>query len=138
MAQVALFTEAPQGWIQFDEDTEVLIEYLDRPAAIELNKAVDKIVARTGGDQQIIWGRELGKKAVHGWRNIDQEHNPGHPGFVLPDKEKTPIQFNDANRDLMMKGCREFSIFVNGNAIDAGVFLEINKKNQEKQVAKND
>lgn len=136
MARVAIFTEAQRRWIQFDEDTEVLVEYLDRPAAIALNKDVDKIVARTGGDQQIIWGRELGKRAVHGWRNINQEKHPDHPGVTLPDG--TPILYNEANRDLMMKGCREFSIFVNGNAIDAAVFLEINQQNQEKQETKND
>jgi hypothetical protein len=125
MAQVAIFDEAPKAWIDFDDDTEVLIEYLDRPDAIALHKEVDKLTARTGGDRQIIWGRELGKKVVHGWRHKDQKKNPDHPGLVLPGG--APLPFNEANRDLMMKKCREFSAFVNESAIDGKIFLELSE-----------
>ncbi len=136
MAKVAIFSEAQRRWIQFDEDTEVLIEYLSRPDAIELNKEVDKLTTRSGGDRQIIWGREFGRRTVFGWRHIDQEKFPGHAGIVLPDGAQMP--FNDANRDLMMKQCREFSIFVNENAIDAQVFLDINRQALERGEQKND
>jgi hypothetical protein len=136
MAKVAIFEGTQKRWVQFDEDTEVLVEYLDRPAAIALNKEVDKMTARSGGDRQIIWGRELGRRAVHGWRHTDQAKHQDHPGLTLPDG--TPIQFNDANRDLMMKSCREFSLFVNETAIDAQVFLDLDRQAAEKAEIKND
>jgi len=134
MAKVAIFEEATRGWLEFDEDTEVLIEYLDRPAAIALNKEVDKLTARTGGDRQIIWGRELGKKVVHGWRHKDQEKYPDHPGLTLPGGSQIP--FNETNRDMMMKSCREFSIFVNESAIDGSIFLELAAAEGARQTAK--
>jgi hypothetical protein len=137
MAKVAIFEEGnPRRWKQFDEDTEVLIEYLPRPDAIELNTQVDKLTARTGGNRQNIWGREIGKRCVHGWRNVDQEKKAEHSGLVMPNGEQIP--YNEANRDKMMKFCREFSIFVNENAIDAQVFLEIEQQKAEKVAAKED
>jgi hypothetical protein len=133
MAKVAIFTEKQSKHIQFDEDTEVLITYLDKPAALELNKDVDKICKRTGSDWTNIWNQKLGEATIKGWRNIN---NHDHPGLTLPDG--TPIAYNDTNRDMMMKNCREFSIFINETAVDGKAFLEIQQAAAEKADAGND
>jgi hypothetical protein len=133
MAKVAIFEDAQQRWIDFDEDTEVLIEYLDKPAALELSKEVDKLVARTGSDRMPIWNQKLGERVVKSWRKRT-DHN--HPGLIRPSGE--PIPFTAENRDMMMKHCREFSSFVGENSIDAKVFLEIQRQPEEQEKIKND
>lgn len=136
MAQVAIFEEKVKRWVRFDEDTEVFLEYLDKSAARVLNKDVDKIVARTGSDWQKIWEQKVGEKTVFGWRHIDQKKNPDHPGILLPGG--APLHFSAENRDLMMRSCREFSMFVGSTTIDASIFLEQQQEAEERVEAKND
>ncbi|GEM_PF-4814935 len=133
MAKIAIFDDTPRRWVQFDVDTEVLVSYLDKEAALELSKKVDKIVSRTGTERSKIWNQKLGELTVHGWRNID-EH--GKPGLKTP--RGVEIPYTPANRDLLMKGCREFSIFVGETCIDAAVFLEMEQAAAEAEETKND
>jgi hypothetical protein len=132
MAKVAIFDDTPRRCVQFDEDTEVRLSYLSKEEALALNKEVDKIVSRTGADRSVIWNQKLGQRCVHGWRNMS-DHS--HPGLVYPDGR--PIPYSDANRDMMMKSCREFSIFVGENCIDPQVFLEIEQAAAQEEEIKN-
>jgi len=133
MAKVAIFDDTLQKWIEYDEDTEVLIQYLPKEAAKELSAKVDKIVNRTGSPWAQVWEQKIAEAAVKGWRQMG---NHSHPGFVLPDG--SPIPFTPENRDMMMKRCREFSTFVTDNAIDAKIFMEISTKPAEAAEIKND
>lgn len=133
MAKLGIFDETPKRFIQFDEDTEVLLSYLGKEEALELSKQVDKIVSRTGADRVKVWNQKLGEQAVHGWRHL-QNHDL--PGFTYPDGR--PIPFTPENRDLLMKSCREFSVFVGEQVIDARVFMEIEAQASEGEEIKND
>lgn len=118
MAKVAIFDEEQVKTFEFDEDTDVDLKYLTKEEARELNKAVEKIVNRTGADWSVVWNQKLGEEVVKGWRH---RKNADHPGFTLPDG--TPIPFTPENRDMMMKHCREFSLFVGENTVNAKEFL---------------
>jgi len=132
MAKVAIFDDTPKTWVQFDVDTEVLIAYLSKEDALELSKKVDKIVSRTGADRSSVWNQKLGELTVHGWRKIEDS---SHPGLTTP--RGVPIPYTPANRDLLMKGCREFSVFVGETCIDASVYLEISQQVEEPEAIKN-
>lgn len=123
MAKVAIFDEEQVKTFEFDEDTDVDLKYLTKEEARELNKAVEKIVNRTGTDWSVVWNQKLGEAVVKGWRH---RTIADHPGFTLPDG--TPISFTPENRDMMMKHCREFSLFVGENTVNAKEFLDRSKK----------
>ena len=131
MAKVAIFDEEQILDLEYDGDTNVLLLYLTKEEAVKLNKDVDKIVQRTGSDWSMVWNQKLGERCVRGWYNRLVE---GHPGFVMPDN--TPIPFNDANRDMMMKRNREFSLFVGQNAVDGSLALEMKEAAEGKKEVK--
>jgi len=133
MAKLGIFDETRKRWIQFDEDTEVLLSYLGKEEALELSKQADKLVSRTGSDRVVVWNQKLGERTVHGWRHLK---NYDLPGFTYPDGR--PIPFTPENRDLLMKSCREFSVFVGEQTIDAKVFMEIEAQAGEAEAIKND
>jgi len=126
MAKVAIFTEEQIKTFEYDEDTDVDLKYLTKEEAQELNKKVDKIVNRAGSDWAKVWNQVLGEAVVRGWRN---RFDPDQPGFTLPDG--TPLPFNAENRDMMMKSCREFSLFVGENTVNATEFLNRGKETQK-------
>ena len=119
MAKLAIFTDDQIRSFDFDEDTCVDLKYLTKDAALKLNKDVEKIVNRTGADWSVVWNQKLGEAVVVRWyhRTID-----GHPGFTLPDG--TPIPYTPDNRDMLMRHCREFSLFVGENSVAAKEYLE--------------
>lgn len=119
MARVGLFDGEQQQWIQFDEDTEVLLGFVDKEELNKLNRLADKQARLTKGDVVVIGNRLLGERAVFGWRKCS---NHNHPGLMTA--AGAPIPFSVENRNMLMKSCREFSNFVNENAIDSSVFLE--------------
>lgn len=129
MAQVAIFDEEQIKTFEFDEDTDVELAYLTKEDAAKLNRNVEKIVNRTGADWALVWNQKLGERVVRGWRNRTK---PDHPGFTLPDG--TPLSFTPENRDMMMKRCREFSLFVGENTVNAKEFLN---RVKETQIVKN-
>lgn len=118
MGKVAIFDDAQVKSFEYDEDTDIDLEFLRKEDALELNKEVGKIVARTGSDWNKVWNSLLGRRVVKGWRHRTQAD---HPGFVLPDN--TPIPFTEENLDMMMSRNREFSAFVGENTISAKEFL---------------
>lgn len=133
MAKVAIFDDSQIKTFQYDEDTDVDLEFLRKEDAQELNKEVDKIVHRTGSDWSKVWNTLLGRRVVKGWRH---RTDPDHPGFVMPND--TPIPFNQDNLDMMMVRNREFSLFVGENTISAKEFLASKAKTgEEKKKAKN-
>lgn len=132
MAKVAIFDDEQIKTFEYDEDTDVILAYLTKEEAVKLSKEVDKIVSRTGSDWSQVWNQKLAEKVVKGWHH---RTDPDHPGFVLPGG--CPIIFNAANRDMMMKRNREFSLFVSQNAVDGKAFLELKAAAEEKQETKN-
>lgn len=137
MARLGLFDGEQKQWIQFDEDTEVLLGFVDKEELNKLNRLADKQARLTKGDVTVIGNRLLGERAVFGWRKCSDHTHPG-----LMTANGTPIQFSATNRDMLMKSCREFSNFVNENAIDSAVFLEsaadIVTQQEEFEETKND
>lgn len=125
MAKIGIFAEQKQQWVQIDEDTEVLIRFVDKEELHALNRKADKTARLTKGDVSVIGTRLLGEVAVFGWRKIN-DHN--HPGLL--DAKGNPIPFTAENRNMLMKRCREFSNFVNETAIDSSVFLEMQSEAQ--------
>lgn len=132
MAKVAIFEESPLRWLEFDEDTDIALEYLSKEEGTALNKDVEKIVNRTGSDWASVWNRKLGERVVKGWRN---RNDTSQSGLTFPNG--TPIPFTPENRDMMMKSCREFALFVGENAINAKVFLDLSNKPAEAAEIKN-
>lgn len=120
MAKIGIFDEQKQQWVQIDEDTEVLVRFVDKEELNALNRKADKIARLTKGDISVIGNRLLGEVAVFGWRKITDHTHPG-----LMDANGHPIPFTNLNRDMLMKRCREFSNFINETAIDASVYLEM-------------
>jgi hypothetical protein len=132
VAKLALFDVAQDKWLEFDQDTDLCIEYLDKEAAGELSKAVDKLCVRTGGDRMAVWNQKLGERCLKGWR---KRADTGNPGLTFPDG--SPIPFTPENRDMLMKRCREISLFVNENAVNPGIFLDQQADGEARDEAKN-
>ena len=134
MAEVVIGGEAPRNWVKYKEDTEVLLQYLDREEGVALNKKVDRIVAKTGGDHPIIFSVTLGAQVVYGWRHRDQKKFKDHPGLTVGGK---PFEFSETNRDKIMRFDRDFAMFVQANSINMDVFQIIEDEKKEKIAAKN-
>lgn len=133
MARVGLFEETPSKWIQFDEDTEICVRFISKEEAQALSKKSDKLVKLSGGDALSVWNQLIADKAVVGWRNI---HDHSHPGLL--DAAGRAIPFTAENRDMLMKKCREFSLFVSDNCTDSKAFLEDEQqKSREHESIKN-
>lgn len=118
MAKIGVFNEAPQKYIQFDEDTEILLRYVDKEELAGLIRKANEISQKLKTQQNMAYDMFLGKKAVLGWRNI-KDHN--HPGLLLPGGE--PISFTPENRNMLMTKSRDFSEFVFQKCTDASLFL---------------
>jgi len=118
MAKVGIFEKAPQKWIQFDSDTEVLIEYVDKETLSKLIKQANEVSQKVKTPQGMAYDMFLGKKAVQGWRHSEKHDLPG---FVLPSGE--PLYFNAENRNTLMTKYREFSEFVFQKSTTAALFL---------------
>lgn len=118
MAELGIFSEEKQKWIQFDEDTEVLVRFINKELMVKLRKKAEKASRLSGSDLSDITNRNLGEQAVLGWRNITDHNDPGLR------VNKQPLPFTPDNRDMLMKKSLEFSNFVNETAISSRVFLE--------------
>ena len=122
MAKVGLFDAPPRKWFPYDSDTEVELEHISKDRMNKIVNKAEDAAKKTGSAQGMIYDMFLGKAAVHGWRHIDQAQNPGHPGLLLPNGN--PLCFSDDNRNLLMKGCAEFSGFVYRTCTGSLNFLE--------------
>ena len=122
MAKVGIFETPPRKWFPYDTDTEVELEFISKERMSKLIKQADDAAKKIKGTASIIYDMFLGKAAVYGWRNINQDKFPGDPGLKLPGG--TALPFNENNRNLLMKSCSEFSTFVFRTCTDSANFLD--------------
>jgi len=118
MGEIGIFDEERKRWIQFDEDTEVLIRFVDRRELRKIQNKAEKTARLTGVDADEIANKYLGRAAVLGWRKID-DHS--HPGLTLKGQ---PLPYTPENVDMLMTRSLEFSRFVNENCINSKLFLQ--------------
>lgn len=129
MGKLGIFDDERKRWIQFDEDTEVLIRFAGKEELRRIFKKAEKTAKLTGADSMDLSNRELGRLCVMGWRKIGDDN---HPGLIVQGK---PLPFTPENIDFLMKHSLEFSRFVNENGIDSRQFLE--SEEEEKIEIKN-
>ena len=116
MAKLAIFDDARERWVQFDEDTEVLIAYLDMKALAKAEEKADKKARLSKQNPKLVFNQKLGEVAVKGWRKIGE---PGHPGIIVKGR---PLEFSAENRDMLMMRSVEFARFVNTSCVDSELF----------------
>lgn len=122
MATIGVFDFPPRKYFDFDEDTEVEIEFISKDRMNKLIKKAEEAHRKLKTPQNLIYDMFLGKAAVHNWRHKDQEKNPGHPGFRLPGGSVLP--FNGENRNMLMEKSSDFSNFVLRTCTSPALFLE--------------
>lgn len=118
MARIGIFQGEKKRWVQYDQDTEILIKHIGKPALSEINQKAQKTARLSGADAKDLFNQRLGRAAVLGWRNIDDHQ---HPGFIV---DEQPLPFSEQNLDMLMRESLEFSAFVNAEAIDSQQFLD--------------
>ena len=128
MAKLTFTDTARQKWIQFDSDTEILIELITKAGLRDIGKKAAKRAKLTGEDSADIADRLLGRAAVKGWKKIGA---PEHPGLIVNGQ---PLEFTQENVDMLMAKSLKFSRFVNETCIDENEFSE---PVQELEEAKN-
>jgi len=126
MAKMGVFQTAPRKWFPYDEDSLVLIEYINKERIGKLIEKSQKSAQALKASQSIVYDVFFGKEAVHGWKHGIKEN---HAGLLLPNG--TPIEFTPENRNMLMRGCREFSDFVFLTATSAKNFLEDNEEDPD-------
>lgn len=122
MAEVKGFDDekARQKWIEYDIDTEVLVEYVPKPRLKEELRKSEKAARLSGGQAQAadILNLKIARLAVKGWRKTGQ---PEHPGLL---RNGEPLPFTPENLLWLMENSYGFSNFVSENATNAGEFAE--------------
>ena len=122
MAKVGIFDAPPRKWFPYDADTEVDLEFISKERMNKILTKAEAAAKKMGSPQALVYDMFLGKAAVQGWRHIDQEKNPDHPGLLLPNGN--PLHFSEGNRNLLMRGCAEFSGFVYRTCTGSAHFLD--------------
>lgn len=125
MALFDVFETDVEEYVQFDSDTEVLLIYLDKQAVGEIRKKAKKLSSKSSMEYEDAFNYLLGKKAVKGWRKINDQK---HPGLIF---NKKPFSFSEENRDFLMRKSIDFSTFVNATAVDADSFREEEEAKEE-------
>lgn len=118
MGKLGIFDEDQFRWVQFDEDTEIRLKYINKEELTKINSKAEKAARLTGTDEREVFNRLLAERAVHGWRHVD---NHDHSGLIVRGEQ---LPFNDTNRNMLMKKSIEFSSFVNGNCTNSRLFLD--------------
>ncbi|MEM4368374.1 MAG: hypothetical protein QXO21_05145 [Candidatus Anstonellales archaeon] len=118
MGKLGIFDEEKTKWIQFDEDTEVLLKFVSKEELKKISIKAERASRLSGVDPSDVANIQLGRTAVLGWRKID---NHNHPGLIVKGQ---PFPYTKENVDLLMTKSLEFSKFVNENAINSRIFLE--------------
>lgn len=126
MAERAIFDGERKEWVEFDEDTEVLIRFISKEELREIGKATDKAARNRPQDRAEIFSRNFALKSVLGWRKIGE---PSHPGFTLKGQ---PFPFNEENLLTLIQKDYDFSQKVGEYGIDAHYFLEREKERERK------
>ncbi|GAB4486020.1 MAG: hypothetical protein OHK006_13210 [Thermodesulfovibrionales bacterium] len=118
MGEVGIYEGERQKWIQYDEDTEVLIRLISKEELRKILIKAQKSAKLTGSHADNYADQLLGRAAVKGWRKIDRHE---HPGLTVGGK---PLPFTPENIDLLMKGSLKFSRFVNDSAVAEDEFAD--------------
>jgi len=125
MGEIGIFDDERKKWIQFDEDTEVLIRFIDRRELRKIQSKAEKTARLTGADADEIANRYLGRSAVLGWRKIN-DHS--HPGLMIQGR---PLPYTPENVDMLMTRSLEFSKFVNEHCVNSKIFLQEDEEIEE-------
>ena len=124
-----LTQETFQAWVPFDDEMEVLFDYVPRDELQILSKKATKINfvkhQRVEGIDPTEADKLLGRRAVKDWRP-----RPGKIGWTLKDE---PFPYSPENCDLLMAKWHAFARFVNETCVDIDLLME---KEQE-QIRKN-
>ena len=125
MAELDIFDEEKEIHVRYDEDTEVLLVYLDKSAVSEIRKKAKKLSGKSNLEYDVAFNYLLGKKAVKGWRNTKDHKKTG----LLFNKK--PFHFTEENRDFLMRKSIDFASFVNSNTVDPEPFREEEEAKEE-------
>lgn len=125
MGEINNFEEARQRWIQYDEDTEVLVEYIPKPRLKEELRKAEKTSKLSGLQAADILNMRIAQLAVKGWRKIGR---PEHTGLT---QKGAQLPFTQENLKLLMEHSYRFSNFVAENATNAHEFVEEQEAKEE-------
>jgi len=127
MAEAGFFEEEVTRWVKYQEDTEVLLCFVDREALVAINEKAEAISRKVKDPTAIshITKRELGRTIVKGWRKIN-DHS--HPGFTIAGK---PLPFTPENLDRMVKKSVEFFSFISREGSNPATFLQEEEAREE-------
>lgn len=128
MAQLPVVREGAVliEWIQFDEDTEVGVEFLDRPEFKDEIKKAEKIAKRTGAAVNDILNPRLAKRCIKGWRKIG---NPAATGFMDGDN---PFPFSEENLMFLVKNSYGFNAFLSEYVANEQFYLQLAREREVK------
>jgi hypothetical protein len=125
MGEIKIFEkgEKPQVWFDFDEDTEVLIEYTDKEDLEDIRATAARMakLARSENVDRIA-NILLGKRKVKGWRN---KYDHSHPGLIVNGK---PFPYSEENVAFLMQKSLDFSAFVNEVCINLKLFSDAQRE----------
>lgn len=125
MGEIKIFGkgEKPQTWFDFDEDTEVLIEYTQKEDLEEIRQISSRQAKMTRSENvDSIANVLLGKRKVKGWRKKD-DHS--HPGLIVNGE---PFPFSEQNVSFLMQKSLDFSAFVNDTCLKLKLFSEAERE----------
>jgi hypothetical protein len=118
MGKIGIFDEEQSKWIQFDNDTEVLMQLATKSDLRKINQKAAKRAKLTGENAGDISDCLLGRAVVKSWRKITDY---GHPGLIVNGQ---PLPFTPENIDMLMRKSIKFSRFVNETCIDEDEFID--------------
>ncbi len=115
-----LIEETFQAWVPFDEDAEVLFEYVPRDELQQLSKKATRISfskhQRVEEMDAALADKLLGRLAVKDWRP-----RPGKKGFTI---KGAPFPYSPERCDLLMSKWQAFARFVNETCVDIELLME--------------
>lgn len=129
MGKLGIFDDERKRWIQFDEDTEVLLRFIGREELKGLQRKAEKTAALASLDARDILATRLGRASVLGWRKMDDHE---HPGLVV---DGEPLRFSQENVDMLMSRSTEFVRFVDTHSVNSRLFLEQEKEEADSKNA---
>lgn len=116
MADLGVFTDKRSRWITFDEDSEVCVKYISREVLGVIWVRASRTAARKNMKIEDAFNVELGRRAVGGWRKIDDHE---HPGLTVGGE---PFPYSPNNSDFLMVKSLDFSKFINEVCINFRLF----------------
>jgi hypothetical protein len=118
MGKIGIFDDEQSKWIQFDNDTEVLMQLATKSDLRRINQKAARRAKLTGENAGDVSDCLLGRAVVKNWRKI-ADHD--HPGLIV---NKQPLPFTPENIDMLMRKSIKFSRFVNETCIDEDEFID--------------